>query len=121
MNNRSQRMQERSCPTAKSSACSESMVYDPLQMLPLAMGYIPWQQWKNVYEGCKGLEHGTIFEELIFPFQRASGTCGNGTCRQRTENSYRENSNRSMNKDCYRHTEERYGRERTDHCERRCD
>lgn len=119
MNNRSQRMQERGYRDANSPVCGESMAYDPLQTMPLAMGYIPWQQWQNVYEGSKGLENGTIFEELIFPFQRASNFCNSGNCRQRTENSYCENSHRSMNQT--RYTKERYGTERTNSCERRCD
>ena len=77
MNNRSQCMQDRCYRNRNSpSACTESMAYDTLQTMPLAMSYVPWQQWKNVYEGCKGLENGTIFEELIFPFHRASNVCG---------------------------------------------
>ena len=82
MNNRLQCNRNSSCHEHGSMACGESMNCDPLQMLPLAMGYVPWQQWQNVYEGSKGLEYGTIFEELIFPFQYASKVCGNmGDCR----------------------------------------
>ena len=81
MNNRLKTMQSR-CFDIEPSCCEQTMTCDPLQTLPLAMAYVPWQQWKNVYEGGKGLEHGTIFEELIFPFQFASRVCGNSCMNQ---------------------------------------
>lgn len=43
-----------------------------LDMLPLAMAYVPMQQWNEIYEGEKALERGTIFPELDLPF------CGKG-------------------------------------------
>lgn len=39
-----------------------------IDSLPLAMAYVPWQSWQNVYEPCKGLQMGTIFADLNFPF-----------------------------------------------------
>ncbi|MFA9466004.1 MAG: spore coat associated protein CotJA [Velocimicrobium sp.] len=50
-------------------------VPDPLHALPLAMAYVPWQTWKNVYDASNGLKKGTIFGELIFPFLFASPVC----------------------------------------------
>lgn len=44
--------------------------------LPLAMAYIPWQQWRSVLCADKALACGTIFEELIMPFQHAAINCG---------------------------------------------
>ena len=39
-----------------------------LDRYPIAMAYVPWQEFENVLEcGC-GLKQGTIFEDLIFPF-----------------------------------------------------
>ena len=35
----------------------------------LAMAYVPWQKWQNVMDGCSVLKHGTIFEELVLPFE----------------------------------------------------
>ena len=35
---------------------------------PLAMAYVPWQMWRDIYEPCKALETGTIFAELDKPF-----------------------------------------------------
>ena len=35
---------------------------------PLAMAYVPWQNWSKVLCASEGLENGTIFPELILPF-----------------------------------------------------
>lgn len=51
--------------------------YDAMQGFPLAMAYIPWQTWQNVSDGARGLEQGSIFEELIFPFEYAGPGCRN--------------------------------------------
>ena len=42
---------------------------------PIAMAYVPWQKWENIYEPCKGLEHGTIFRDLDKPFMWRGGRC----------------------------------------------
>ena len=39
-----------------------------LSKKPLAMAYVPWQTFENVMEGECALRHGTIFEDLVFPF-----------------------------------------------------
>lgn len=44
----------------------------PLDMLPLAMAYVPMQQWNETYDVEKALMRGTIFPELDLPF------CGKG-------------------------------------------
>ncbi len=41
---------------------------DPLYGMPLAMGYVPWQQWNKIYDPCDGLANGTIFPELNLQF-----------------------------------------------------
>lgn len=51
--------------------------YDAMQGMPLAMAYVPWQSWQNVSDGARGLAQGTIFEELIFPFEYAGKGCRN--------------------------------------------
>lgn len=47
--------------------------YDALADFPLAMAYVPWQKWQNVYESCKGIQKGTIFEDLWKPFLGMGG------------------------------------------------
>lgn len=42
---------------------------------PIAMAYVPWQTFENVMDGCAGLAHGTIFEDLVFPFIGAQAAC----------------------------------------------
>ncbi len=122
MNNRLRTMQSR-CLDMDNCYCNQNMTYDPLQTMPLAMAYVPWQQWKNVYEGCKGLEHGTIFEELIFPFQFSSRVCGNSCMKQNryadfnsTMNNCNANCNSTMN-NCNANCNTK----KTSNCERRCD
>lgn len=50
--------------------------HDILDGMPLAMAYVPWQEWKCPYEPQKGLQRGTIFPELDKPFY------GKGGCRR---------------------------------------
>lgn len=44
-----------------------------LGSLPIAMAYVPVQQWRNVYSLKDGLERGTIFPELDLPFEGRGG------------------------------------------------
>ena len=39
-----------------------------LDELPLGIAYVPWQKWKNVMCPKDGMEHGTIFADLVLPF-----------------------------------------------------
>lgn len=41
--------------------------------MPLAMAYVPWQKWCDIYETCKGFQRGTIFSELDKPFMGKGG------------------------------------------------
>lgn len=44
---------------------------------PLAMAYVPWQQWNSTYDLDRALMAGTIFPELDKPFRgvREKGGC----------------------------------------------
>lgn len=42
---------------------------------PLAMAYVPWQTFENVLDANCGLEQGSIFEDLIFPFIGSQAAC----------------------------------------------
>ena len=57
----------------KSPCCERD---DMLEGEPLAMAYVPWQNWKKIYDIEKGFSRGTIFEELDKPF------LGRGGCNQ---------------------------------------
>ena len=61
---------EPTCPVCRDTRTT----YDELAGMPLAMAYVPWQEWQNIYEAEKGFHCGTIFEELNKPF------CGIGGC-----------------------------------------
>ena len=56
------------CPDNK---CNYNMDYDDkcFDNKPLAIAYVPWQKWKNVMCAKEGMEHGTIFAELVMPFK----------------------------------------------------
>ena len=47
------------------------------QQFPVGMAYVPWQEWRSLYEAEKGFHIGTIFEELDKPFKgiRMGGCC----------------------------------------------
>lgn len=49
--------------------------HDLLNGLPIAMAYVPWQEFKNLYPAEKALSRGTIFEELDKPFLGKGGCC----------------------------------------------
>lgn len=42
--------------------------------MPVAMQYVPWQHWNQIYNPEEGLKCGTIFPELNKPF-RGKGAC----------------------------------------------
>lgn len=45
-----------------------SMHNDPLCGMPLGIGYVPWQQWCEIYDICDALKAGTMFPPLNLPF-----------------------------------------------------
>ena len=57
-----------SCGCNDDNNCTCNMDRRYFDDMPLAMAYVPWQDWNQVYEPCKGLEEGTIFPELNLPF-----------------------------------------------------
>ena len=46
---------------------------DELKGMPLAMGYVPWQNFECTYEPMEGFHAGTIFPELDKPFYGRRG------------------------------------------------
>ena len=41
--------------------------------MPLAMAYVPFQQWGDVHSSEDALESGTLFPDLVFPFGKGGG------------------------------------------------
>ena len=56
------------CPSSCQSHCTDMIHY------PVAMAFVPWQQWQPTYVPEQGLEQGTIFPDLDLPFH--CGRCG---------------------------------------------
>ena len=54
------------------AGCGSQNLRYPSGMMgyPVAMAYVPWQQWKTPYDPAKGLSRGTIFEDLDLPFEK---------------------------------------------------
>ena len=46
---------------------------DELRGMPLAMGYVPWQNFECTYQPMEGFHIGTIFPELDKPFYGRKG------------------------------------------------
>ena len=44
-----------------------------IDRFPIAMAYVPWQQFRNLYDLEQALQVGTIFAELDKPFTGRGG------------------------------------------------
>lgn len=65
---------EEGCRTNVQPACCKDMAAcDELSGMPLAMAYVPWQEWRAILEAEKAFHCGTIFEELNKPFRGTGG------------------------------------------------
>ena len=59
------------CPR-RMDGCPDTRDFFP-EDIPLAMAYVRWQRWQDLYEPCKALQCGTIFRELDKPFLGRGG------------------------------------------------
>lgn len=64
--------------------------------MPIGMAYVPWQTWKDVMDGYSGLNHGTIFEELVLPFGGYSAACSSCGGAPHPHNNYNNYNRRGM-------------------------
>lgn len=58
------------------TGCENTKVSTPCSMSKeyvLAMAYVPWQKWENIYCSDKALKRGTIFADLDKPFYGRGG------------------------------------------------
>ena len=65
---------EREYSCCEKENCASTCVHDLLNGMPLAMAYVPWQDFKDLYPAEKALCRGTIFEELDKPFSGKGGS-----------------------------------------------
>ena len=56
-------------PSNPSRPCCNIQDHDKLSGLSIAMAYVPWQRWGDIYEPCKALARGTLFAALDKPFK----------------------------------------------------
>lgn len=72
-----ERLKERFSDTAQRVQISDrqsGLSYFPAQT-PLAMAYIPFQQWEEPYTDERALSSGTAFSSLDKPFSAYGGDC----------------------------------------------
>ncbi len=62
------------CDAMENSCVNEIYYHLTESQAPLAMAYVPYQQWEATYDLCTGLQVGTVFPCLHKPF------CGKGGC-----------------------------------------
>lgn len=58
-----------------SCGCTPTLDYKHVNMMPLAMAYVPTQSFGSTYCMKTGLMLGTIFPELCKPFCGKGGAC----------------------------------------------
>lgn len=68
------RCQARPVSCAPTTSCGYTMDWNPKDF-PVAMGYVPMQKWSTPMNLCRGLQYGTIFEDLNKPFCGKGGAC----------------------------------------------
>lgn len=54
----------------------------PVDEMNPGMGYVPWQNFENLYDSCEGFQKGSIFKNLIFPFLGRPVRCERGMNRR---------------------------------------
>lgn len=67
-----QQMRTHSDCCRKTNGCPDTQTRFPASPV-VAMSYVPWQKWEDIYEAGRGLECGTIFRELDKPFLGKGG------------------------------------------------
>lgn len=65
------------CSETEMDCKKENHYNSDIDTFPIAMAYVPWQKWRDVVDGCRGLEQATIFNELALNFECANKCCGN--------------------------------------------
>ena len=61
--------------TVPVAAVNSEIPSDAFCKMPVAMAYVPWQDWCNIYPLRKALCQGTLFGELDKPFLGKGGCC----------------------------------------------
>lgn len=73
---------ENGCGCGCQTSCNTSCPTE-VSAPSLAMVYSPRQCWRKLFEPEEGLKHGTIFAELVLPFEAVSHKSGKEGCARR--------------------------------------
>ena len=63
--------QHQVCPVCLDNQAEE----DEVNGMTIAMAYVPWQEWRDLYTCEQALQRGTVFAELDKPFKGMGGCC----------------------------------------------
>ena len=62
-------------PAAPAPMPDSTVSSNPMTGFPLAMAYVPYQAFEDLYEPNKALERGTLFRALDMPFVGQKRSC----------------------------------------------
>ena len=62
-------------PAATTPMPDSTVSSNPMTGFPLAMAYVPYQAFEDLYEPNKALERGTLFRALDMPFVGQKRSC----------------------------------------------
>ena len=65
------RQQRQMCPVCVEDRTDGNQMND----MPIAMAYVPWQEWRDLYTCEHAFHRGTVFAELDKPFKGMGGCC----------------------------------------------
>lgn len=71
-------MRTNTASTYTGCGCNEKMTRSDdycIDQFPIGMAYVPWQQFRDLYDPHVGLSRGTFFKELDYPFYGKRGNC----------------------------------------------
>lgn len=69
---------EKNQGSCQKSCCENNYGCPCIEEMPIAMAYVPCQQWRGVCSGAEGIRQGTIFEDLVKPFVNTRCNCNCG-------------------------------------------
>lgn len=64
----------------RENSCESCVNDDRMRGFPLAMAYVPFQEWEDIYDDETALARGTLFRALDLPWYRSACGRGNEAC-----------------------------------------
>lgn len=64
------------------TTCENCVNDERMRGFPLAMAYVPWQEWEELYDEDTALTAGTLFRALDLPWYQTACGKGNDACKR---------------------------------------